>query len=69
MKSLVDDVVVTYDEIVDTPETTLINPKKEKLLAYCFCPFNCLFIIAGGHHCEILYEAQINNYLLIIILI
>ena len=44
MKSLVDDVVVTYDEIVDTPETTLINPKKTKLLAYCFCPFNCLFL-------------------------
>ena len=48
MKSLADDLVVSYDEIVDTPETTLINSSggiNHGLIAVVLLATACLLLL------------------------
>lgn len=51
MKSLADDLVVTSDETVDTPEGgTNQSEWLDELFAYCCCSIiNFLFTIVGGY--------------------
>ena len=52
MKSHVDDIVVIYDEIVDTSETTSINPNDKKILICCYFHIdNRVFTIDGADYC------------------
>ena len=48
MKSLADDVVVTYDEIVDTPKSAVINPSdgiNYWLIAVILLAMGCLLFL------------------------
>ena len=47
MRSFADDIVVTYDEIVDTLEGAVINLVMEQFLAYCSPISNRVFTTAG----------------------
>ena len=46
-KNLVDDLVVTCDEIEDTPESASINRSDEIIAYYCCYISNCVFPFAG----------------------
>ena len=51
LKSLADNLVVTCDEIADTPNSVVINPSNGInywIIAVSIC--NRVFIITGGHH-------------------
>ena len=50
--SITDDVVVTCDQIVDTPKSPAISLSDYKLLVYCcYLISNGLFPNPGGHCC------------------
>lgn len=70
MKSLVNDLVVTCDEIVDTPESASINPNNEisyRLVAVLLLPIACLrMFVTTIVNC---YETWINNSMKIIALL
>lgn len=70
MKSLVNDLVVTCDEIVDTPESASINPNDEisyRLVAVLLLPIECLrMFVTTIVKC---YETWINNSMIIIALL
>lgn len=53
MKSLVDNVVVTCDGIVDMPEKVIINASnRKKSLIYCCCSIiSRVPTTVGGHSC------------------
>ena len=59
-RSLFDDLVVTSDEIVDTPVTTsIIHKYRNNSIS------NSIFTIVSSYNCSVLYERQIKiSYLL-----
>lgn len=70
MKGIVDGLVVTGDEIVDTPESESINPSKRiscRFIVVVLLSIACLLMfVAAIIKC---YEAWINNSINIIVLV
>ena len=70
MKGIVDGLVVTGDEIVDTPESESINPSKRiscRFIVVVLLSIVCLLMfVAAIIKC---YEAWINNSINIIVLV
>ena len=48
IKSLADDLVVSFDETVDNPETILINSIDKEIIFLLLLSY-CAFTIAGDH--------------------
>ena len=68
IKGLVGNLAVSFDEIVDNPETILINSNDRQIIFLLLFSY-CVFTIVGDHRSYVLFEAWTSNFTFSIVLV